>query len=121
MILNLTDLKKCIKYKHFKMDLLQNMLHLIKPGVFMASIDLSDAFYLVPVNENISNTSIFSWGIFEIYMLPNGYGLAMKIFPFSLLRERESLSVIYAMQMLMISKEIVLRNAFLTFSTPLKF
>ena len=52
MILNLKRLNKFVEYKHFKMESLQIVLELIRPGVYMASIDLKDAFYSVPVHKN---------------------------------------------------------------------
>ena len=53
MILNLKNLNKSVKYYHFKMDTLQAALRLMEPQGFMASIDLKDAYYSVPV----ANTS----------------------------------------------------------------
>ena len=61
MILNLKRLNKFVDYKHFKMESLQNVLELIRPGVYMASIDLKDAFYSVP-----DVLDIFCREIFEI-------------------------------------------------------
>ena len=52
MILNLKRLNKFVDYKHFKMESLQNVLELIRPGIYMASIDLKDAFYSVPIHKN---------------------------------------------------------------------
>ena len=46
MILNLKCFNEFIEYKHFKMDSIFTALNLIKPGVFMASVDLKDAFSL---------------------------------------------------------------------------
>ena len=51
MILNLKRLNKFVDYKHFKMESLQNVLELIRPVVSIPSIDLKDAFYLVPGTE----------------------------------------------------------------------
>ena len=51
MILNLKKLNKYIDSKHFKMESLQNVLHMIKSGVWMASVDLQDAYYSVPIHE----------------------------------------------------------------------
>ena len=45
MILNLKRLGKFVDYKHFKMESLKNVLELIRPGVYVASIDLKDGFY----------------------------------------------------------------------------
>ena len=40
LILNLKQFNHYIQYKHFKMENLQDVLDLMKPGVWMASIDL---------------------------------------------------------------------------------
>ena len=46
MILNLKELNRFIVYHHFKMDNIESCIHLMKPMCFMASIDLSDAYFL---------------------------------------------------------------------------
>ena len=43
MILNL---------KHFKMDTLDTVTRMMKPGCFMASVDLKDAYYTVPIHSD---------------------------------------------------------------------
>lgn len=45
MILNLKEFNRFIAYHHFKMDNIETCVHLMKPGCFMASIDLSDAYF----------------------------------------------------------------------------
>ena len=68
------------------MESLQNVLHMVKSGVWMASVDLKDAYYSVPLDKE--------------YQMPNGYGPAMRAFtklmkpPFSFLRSEGYLSVI---------------------------
>ena len=49
MILNLKNLNKHVQYNHFKMDTLQSVISLMTPNCFMASVDLNDAYYSVPV------------------------------------------------------------------------
>ena len=44
MILNLRKFNKFVNYKHFKMESINNIINLIKQNVYMASIDLKDAF-----------------------------------------------------------------------------
>ena len=56
MILNIKRLKKFVDYKHFKMESLQNVLELIRPGDYMASIDLKDTFDLVPIHKTTKPT-----------------------------------------------------------------
>ena len=51
MILNLKPLNEFVSYYHFKMDTIQTALKLMRPGCFMASVDLKDAYYSVPVAE----------------------------------------------------------------------
>ena len=51
MILNLKKLKKYIDSKHLKMTFLQNVLHVVKLGIWMASVDLKDVYYSVPIHE----------------------------------------------------------------------
>lgn len=43
MILNLKPLSRFVDYHHFKMDTFRIALKLIRPGCFMASVDLKDA------------------------------------------------------------------------------
>ena len=49
MILDLTELNKSIKYEHFKMFGLKTARHLLERGAWMASADLSDAYYSLNV------------------------------------------------------------------------
>ena len=102
MILNLKRLNKFVDYKHFKMESLQNVLELIRPGVYMASIDLKDAFYSVPVHKNHqAYLTFFVEEYLKFVCMPNGYGPAMRIFrkiskiPFSILREKGFISAVY--------------------------
>ena len=52
MILNFKKFHKFVNYKHFKMESVNNVIKLIKPNVCMASIDLKDTFFLVPIHKN---------------------------------------------------------------------
>ena len=49
MILNLKNLNKHVQYNHFKMDTLQSVINLMMPNCYMASVDLKDAYYSVPI------------------------------------------------------------------------
>ena len=60
MILNLKKLNKYIDSKYFKMESL-NALHIIKSGVRMASVDLKDAYYSVPIDKKYQNYLKFIW------------------------------------------------------------
>ena len=50
VIFKLQALNEYVAYHKFKMDTLQSAINLMKPGCFMTSIDLRDAYYSVPVS-----------------------------------------------------------------------
>ena len=86
----------------------------------MASIDLKDAFYSVPVHKNHqAYLTFFVEEYLKFVCMPNGYGPAMRIFtkiskiPFSIFREKGFLSV--AMLMTYTSKVMIMRIASLMF------
>ena len=102
MILNFKKFNKFVSYKHFKMESINNVINLIKPNVYMASIDLKDAFFLVPIHDGYQKYLKFIFGnLFHFTSIPNGYGPAMRIFtkiskvPFGHLRSQGHNSVVY--------------------------
>lgn len=96
MILNLKGLNEQVSYHHFKMDTLKTALKLITKNCYMASIDLKDAYYSVPVHEHYKKFLRFQWGgqLYEYNALPNGLALAPRQFTkllkpvFSFLRQK---------------------------------
>ena len=46
---NLQCFNEFVQYSHFKINTLESAIQLTKQGCFMASIDLKDAYYSVPV------------------------------------------------------------------------
>ena len=103
LILNLKELNTHIEHLHFKMETLTSVLNLIKPNVYMASVDLKDAFYTIPVHpaHQIFLKFIYENQIYKFFCMPNGYRDAMRIFtkilkpPFSHLRSRGHTSIVY--------------------------
>ena len=51
MVLNLKVLNKSVRYHHFKMDTINTATNMLKHNCYMASIDLKDAYYSVPIAE----------------------------------------------------------------------
>ena len=49
-ILNLKYLNEFVEYKHFKMESLEDVFKIIKKDEWMASVDLKDAFFTIPVH-----------------------------------------------------------------------
>ena len=80
MILNLKNFNKFVNYKHFKMES-NNVLNIIRSNVYMASIDLKDAFFSVPIHSTHQKYLKFTFDdLFQFTCMPNGYGPAMKVF-----------------------------------------
>lgn len=61
VILNLKCLNTHVQYHHFKTDSLNTVLQMVKPGCFMASIDLKDAYYSVPIATADQKYLKFQW------------------------------------------------------------
>ena len=82
LILNLKELNKFVLHHHFKMDTLKSALNMTRKGCFMASVDLTDAYYSVPSENSLQNFVAFQFqGKFYRYAcLPNGLTSAPKIF-----------------------------------------
>ena len=103
LILNLKKLNCYIRYVHFKMESLGDVLNIIKPGVWMASVDLQEAYYTIPVHPDHQKYLTFSWQhkYYKFTCLPNGYAQAPMLFTkllkhlFSFLRRRGHHSIIY--------------------------
>ena len=82
MILDLTELNKQIPYEHFKMTSLNSALEMMRPGCWMASVDLRDAYYSVPVAGQFRKLLRFYWrnALFQFTALPNGLACAPRVF-----------------------------------------
>jgi hypothetical protein len=82
MILNLKPFNEFVDYNHFKMDIFQISMKLIRPGCFMASIDLKDAYYSIPVADEDRKFLMFEWEgtFYHFTCLPNGLSCAPRVF-----------------------------------------
>ena len=52
MILNLKTLNQHVEYQHFKMDSVWTAIRLMTTNCYMASIDLKDAYFSVPIAKS---------------------------------------------------------------------
>ncbi|XP_039305200.1 uncharacterized protein LOC120357772 [Solenopsis invicta] len=119
-ILNLKKLNEFIKTEHFKLEDIRTARDLIQPNCFMATIDLKDAYYLVPIAETNKKflRFIFDKQIYEFNCLPFGLSTAPFVFtklmkpPITRLREHGFTSVIYLDDILLLgeSKEKCTKN-----------
>ena len=111
MILNLKQLNKEITYHHFKMDTLQTALKLITQNCFMASIDLKDAYYSVPICQEDKRLLRFRWKgqLWQFECLPNGIAMAPRKFTkllkpvFACLRQKGHISTSFLDDSLLVS------------------
>jgi hypothetical protein len=102
-ILNLKYLNEECETHHFKMESLKQAIHMIRPGAYLASIDIKDAFYSVPIHTSHKKYLKFIWKAtpYQFEAMPNGYLDAMRIFAkllkpvFNTLRKLGFVSIIY--------------------------
>lgn len=82
MILNLKHFNKHLEYHHFKMDTVWTAINLMKPGCFMASIDLKDAYYTVPIALEHRKYLKFTWRgkLYQYTCMANGLSPAPRYF-----------------------------------------
>ena len=62
LIHNLKRLNEHIVYHHFKMESLKSVIQLMEKDCFMASVDLRDACYSVPMSIHAQKYLKFTWG-----------------------------------------------------------
>ena len=81
-ILNLKHLNQECETSHFKMELLRQAVHMVQPNCYLASIDIKDAFYSVPVHSAHKKYLKFMWvgKAYHYNAMPNGYVDAMRVF-----------------------------------------
>ena len=61
LILNLKRFNEFVTHHHFKMDSLQAIIKLVTPNCFMASTDMKDAYYSIPVKNEDRKYLRFKW------------------------------------------------------------
>ena len=82
LILNLKELNWDVEYYHFKMETLHHAIQLITPGCYMASVDLKDAYYSIPVRTQDRIFLCFHWKevLYQFTCLPNSLAEAPQKF-----------------------------------------
>jgi hypothetical protein len=82
VIFNLKHLNGAVTYRKFKMDTLESAIKLMKPGCFMTSIDLRDAYYSVPITPEHRKYLKFMWRgvLYQFTSLPMGLTSSPRIF-----------------------------------------
>ena len=74
LILNLKNLNGNIEHFHFKMHSLKEILKMVEKNCSMASLDIKDAYYSIPVDESSQKYLKFLWKerLYQSCVLPNG-------------------------------------------------
>ena len=82
VIINLKGLNNFVENYHFKMDTVKDVLLLVQPGAYFASIDFKDAYYSVPLAQGIRKFFRFKWGnkLYQFTCMPQGLASAPRIF-----------------------------------------
>ena len=82
MILDLTWVNKFVEYQHFKMCSLGTAKDMLRRNCWMASIDLKDAYYSVPVAFQDRRFLRFRWKgvLYQYSVMPNGLACAPRFF-----------------------------------------
>ena len=84
-ISNYLESKICkwiVEYKHFKMESLEGVFEIIKADAWMASVDIKDAFFTIPVHSLYQKYFKFEWfnQLYKFLGMRNGYSDAMRTF-----------------------------------------
>lgn len=82
VILNLKQFNENVKYHHFKMESIYSVLNMVKQGCFMASVDLKDAYYSVPIAQEQRKFLRFQFKgkLFQYTCFPNGLACCPRLF-----------------------------------------
>lgn len=110
-VLNLKKLNEFIRTKHFKMEDGRTAEKIIFKNYYLAKLDLENAYFLIPVDEDSSKylRFIFQGQYFEFVCLPFGLNIAPLIFTkvmrpiVNQLRKKGLLSVIYLDDILLVA------------------
>jgi len=81
-ILNLKHLNRFINAPHFKLEDWKTVIRLISPKDFLASVDLQDAYFLLPIHREDRKFLRFRFqgDLFQFNVLPFGLASAPYIF-----------------------------------------
>ena len=100
-ILNLKKLNQNIEKVKFKMQTLASILCMIRPNMYLAKLDIKDAYYSVPIHSSSQKLLKFKHRneLYQFTALPNGYTEGPRKFtkimkpPLALLRRIHSVLV----------------------------
>ena len=82
LILNLKRFNESVSHYHFKMDSFSTITKLVSQNCYLASVDMKDAYYSIPIRSSDRKFLRFLWKgkLYELTCLPNGLSCAPRIF-----------------------------------------
>jgi ribonuclease HI len=82
LVINLKPLNEYIEAPHFKMEDYRTACNVIRTNCYLASIDLKDAYYLIPVAEKHRKYLRFRWKnqLYEYTCIPFGLNVAPRLY-----------------------------------------
>jgi hypothetical protein len=82
LVLNLKKFNKFVEFEHFKMEDYRTVCNLLEKDIFMASVDIQDAFHLIPIDSSHRRFLRFEWlgQMYEYTCLPFGLSSAPRTF-----------------------------------------
>lgn len=115
LIINLKPLNEFIENEHFKMEDYRTAMNLVQKGTYFGSIDLKDAYYLIPIHESSQKYLRFKWKgrLFEFKCMCFGLSVAPRIFTkvmkpvISYLRRQGFTSCIYLDDILLLGDDFL--------------
>ncbi len=81
-VINLKKLNSFVRTEHFKMEGIHMLKNLLRPGDWMAKVDLKDAYFMIPIAQEDRSFLCFSWGgvNYQFNCLPFGLSSAPWVF-----------------------------------------
>lgn len=127
LVINLKSLNQFVRADHFKLEDQRTVARLIQQDMFLATLDLKDAYFLVPISESDKKYLTFKFqdNLYHFNVLPFGLNCAPLIFTKLLkpvlvfLRKRQFMSVAYLDDFLLLGASYTdcLNNVKLTIHT----
>jgi hypothetical protein len=112
LVINLRSLNEFVSSPHFKMEDHRSACNLLHEGCYMASVDLKDAYYIVPMHKSHPIYLRFRWQgqLYQYTCVPFGNNAAPRLFTkimklvFTYLRKKGNASVYFLDDTLLVGR-----------------
>ena len=81
-VINLKYLNEFVSYEHFKQETFSTVLDIVQKEDLFTSLDLSDAYFAIPVADQFQCYLKFVWlgQMYKFVCVPFGYSMAPRLF-----------------------------------------